>query len=60
MRVYTFGHVRQLDAVADRLLAGLSGRVSRLVAGAETVAYLDGNETNRETHGYAKQGNGYG
>lgn len=60
LRAYTFGHVRQLDAVASRLLAGLAGRVPGLVAGAETVAYLDVDDTIRETHGYAKQGTGYG
>ena len=41
LRAYTFGHVRQLDAVSSRLLAGLVCRVPGLVAGAETVAYLD-------------------
>lgn len=60
LRAYTFGHVRQLDAVASRLLAGLAGRVPGLVAGAGQVAYLDVDDTIRETHGYAKQGTGYG
>lgn len=60
LRAYTFGHVRQLDAVASRLLAGLTGRVPGLVAGAEAVAYLDVDDTIRATHGYAKQGTGYG
>lgn len=60
LRAYTFGHVRQLDAVSSRLLAGLADRVPGLVAGAETVAYLDVDDTIRETHGYQKQGTGYG
>ena len=60
LRAYTFGHVRQLDAVASRLLAGLASRVPGLVGGAETVAYLDVDDTIRQTHGYAKQGTGYG
>jgi hypothetical protein len=60
LRAYTFGHVRQLDAVASRFLTGLAGRVPGLVSGAETVAYLDVDDTIRETHGYAKQGTGYG
>ena len=60
LRAYTFGHVRQLDAVASRLLAGLVSRVPGLVSGAEEVAYLDVDDTIRETHGYAKQGTGYG
>lgn len=60
VRSYTFGHVRQLDAVASRLLAGLAGRVPGLLAGAGQVAYLDVDDTIRATHGYAKQGAGYG
>lgn len=60
LRGYTFGHVRQLDAVASRLLAGLAGRVPGLLAGAEKVAFVDIDDTIRGTHGYAKQGAGYG
>jgi len=60
LRAYTFGHVRQLDAVASGLLVGLTDRVPGLVAGAGEVAYLDVDDTIRETHGYAKQGTGYG
>lgn len=60
LRAYTFGHVRQLDAVASRFLAGLASRVPGLVAGADQVAYLDVDDTIRQTHGYAKQGTGYG
>jgi hypothetical protein len=33
LRSFTFGHVRQLDAVNTRLLAGLAARVPRLLAG---------------------------
>src|SRR5436309_60991 len=53
------GHVRQLDAVASRLLIALS-KQAPLLAGADQVAYLDIDDTMRETHGYAKQGVGYG
>lgn len=60
LRGYTFGHVRQLDAVASRLLAGLAERVPGLLAGGEKVAFVDIDDTIRETHGYAKQGAGYG
>lgn len=60
LRGYTFGHVRQLDAVASRLLAALVRRVPGLLAGGEEVAYLDIDDTIRATHGYAKQGAGYG
>src|SRR3954451_22834441 len=56
---FTFGHVRQLDAIASRLLIALAGRTP-LLAGADQVAYLDIADTMRETHGYQKQGVGYG
>ncbi|MGO1975529.1 MULTISPECIES: IS1380 family transposase [unclassified Brachybacterium] len=60
LRGYTFAHVRQLDAVASRLLPGLVERVPGLLAGADQVAYLDVDDTIRGTYGYAKQGAGYG
>ena len=60
LRGYTFGHVRQLDAVGSRVLANLAGIVPGLLAGADQVAYLDVDDTIRATHGYAKEGVGYG
>ncbi len=60
LRAYTFGHVRQLDAVGSRVLVNLAGIVPGLLAGADQVAYLDVDDTIRATHGYAKQGSGYG
>ena len=59
LRAFRFGHVRQLDAVAARFVAGLA-RHSRLVAASEPVTYLDVDDTVRATFGYAKQGAGYG
>jgi hypothetical protein len=59
LRAFTFGHVRQLDAVASRLLVNLASRTP-ILAGAEAVAFVDVDDTVRETHGYAKQGVGYG
>jgi hypothetical protein len=59
LRTFTFGHVRQLDAVAARVLAGLASRTP-LLAGAEAIAYLDVDDTVKPTYGYAKQGAGYG
>ena len=59
LRSFTFGHVRQLDAVAARLLAELAAR-SPLLAGADRVAYVDIDDTVKATYGYAKQGAGYG
>src|SRR5450756_3078190 len=59
LRAYTFGHVRQLDALAARFLAGLATR-SPLLAGAGQVAYLDIDDTIKATYRYKKQGAGYG
>src|SRR3954471_9213856 len=59
LRVFTFGHVRQLDGVAARLLARLAARTP-LLPGAGEVAYVDIDDTVRATHGYAKQGAGFG
>jgi hypothetical protein len=59
LRLFTFGHVRQLDAVAARLLARLA-RTTPVLAGAEQVAFVDLDDTVRQTYGYAKQGAGRG
>ena len=59
LRAFTFGHVRQLDAVAAGLLTGLVA-VTPLLAGADQIAYLDIDDTVKRTYGYAKQGAGYG
>ena len=59
LRSFTFGHVRQLDAVASRVLVNLAGRAPLLV-GADQVAYVDIDDTIKATYGYAKQGAGYG
>src|SRR3954465_10930093 len=59
LRAVSFGHVRQFDAVASRLLIALA-KTTPVLAGADQVCYLDVDDTIRETHGYAKQGAGYG
>ncbi len=59
LRLFTFGHVRQLDAVAARLLARLA-RATPVLVGADQVAFLDLDDTVRQTYGYAKQGAGRG
>jgi hypothetical protein len=59
LRAFRFGHVRQLDAVAARLLAGLA-RHAPIISSSELVSYLDIDDTVRATFGYAKQGAGYG
>lgn len=68
LRSFTFGHVRQLDAIASRFLIALAARTGLLSAtgssvGAETVrgyALLDVDDTIIEVHGHAKQGAGFG
>lgn len=59
LRTFTFGHVRQLDAVASRLLINLS-RHAPLLPGVDKLAYIDIDDTIRQTYGYAKQGAGRG
>ncbi len=59
LRSFTFGHVRQLDAVASRLLINLAGQAP-LLPGAAELAYVYVDDTLRQTYGYAKQGAGRG
>lgn len=61
LRSFTFGHVRQLDAVASRFLAELGTRAPLLGGpGPEDFVFVDVDDTIIEVHGYAKQGSGYG
>ncbi len=60
LRSFRFGHVRQLDAVASRVVAGLAGVSPRLLAGTRGLAFVDIDDTIREVHGYQKQGVAYG
>jgi len=68
LREFTFGHVRQLDAVAGRFLlalAGLTGRFGSVVpTDSESTrgeyALVDVDDTVVEVHGHAKQGAGFG
>src|SRR5665648_555350 len=48
LRSFTFGHVRQLDAVASRVLVNLAEQ-SPLLAGADQVTYLDIDDTIKAT-----------
>lgn len=68
LRAFTFGHVRQLDAVASRFLIAVAG-LTRLLgvgtgpgAGTDEAGYalLDVDDTIIEVHGHAKQGAGFG
>ncbi|MCQ6273281.1 IS1380 family transposase [Pseudarthrobacter sp. R1] len=61
LRAFTFGHVRQLDAVASRFLGNLGARAPLLGdPGKEDFVFVDVDDTIIEVHGYAKQGSGYG
>jgi len=59
LRAFRFGHIRQLDAVAARLLRALAARTP-LLPGAGETTFIDIDDTVREVHGYAKQGAGFG
>ena len=59
LRTFTFGHVRQLDAVASRFLIALA-KNAPILPGVDQVCYVDIDDTIKATHGYAKQGAGYG
>ena len=65
LRAFTFGHVRQLDAVASRLLINLGSAtplLGDLDSGQvdESMVMVDVDDTIIEVHGYAKQGSGFG
>src|SRR5665811_1857741 len=59
LRAFTFGHIRQLDAVSARFLIGLAASTP-LVAGIDDQVMVDIDDTIIEVHGYTKQGSGYG
>ena len=59
LRGFTFGHVRQLDAVGSRFLCGLADRIP-IVAGIDGTVFVDIDDTIIEVHGHGKQGSGYG
>ncbi|MFT4286902.1 IS1380 family transposase, partial [Nocardioides sp.] len=67
LRAFTFGHVRQLDAVASRFLVALAA-LTRLLTSATVAdanadpgyALVDVDDTIIEVHGYTKQGAGFG
>ena len=59
LRTFTFGHVRQLDAVASKLLINLCTQAPLLPSAGE-LAYVDVDDTVKPTFGYAEQGAGRG
>ena len=60
LRSFTFGHVRQLDAVAARLLVGLMEQVPGLLAGSDGQVFLDVDDTVKAVYGASKQGAEHG
>ncbi len=50
LRTLSFGHVRQLDAVASRLLIGLS-KQAPLLPGVDKLAHIDIDDTVKPTYG---------
>ena len=65
LRAFTFGHVRQLDAVASRFLINLAKATPLLgdPAGNDDdgqMVFVDIDDTIIQVHGHAKQGAGFG
>ena len=64
LRAFTFGHVRQLDAVASRFLTNLAaqgGQAPQVLGdGSGGRVLVDVDDTIIEVHGHAKQGAGFG
>jgi hypothetical protein len=61
LRSFTFGHVRQVDAVASRFLLNLAEH-TELLGSPQAVGpvLVDLDDTVVEVHGYAKQGAAFG
>jgi hypothetical protein len=53
LRAFSFGHVRQLDAVAARFLTALAVRAPILPAAPAGPVLIDVDDTIVEVHGYA-------
>ena len=60
LREFRFGHVRQLDGVASRLLGNLATDTPLLHARDGERVLVDLDDTIIEVHGYQKQGAGFG
>src|SRR3954449_7725256 len=60
LRSFTFGHVRQLDAVASRFLVNLAKNTELLGPEDAGPVLVDLDDTIVEVHGYAKQGAAFG
>jgi hypothetical protein len=60
LRAFTFGHVRQLDAVASRLLDALAQQTPVIAGITNGRVLVDIDDSIIEVHGHGKQGSGYG
>jgi hypothetical protein len=62
LRAFSFGHVRQLDAVASRFLTRLAAQAPLIAPSADPGerVMVDVDDTIIEVHGHTKQGSGYG
>ncbi len=67
LRAFTFGHIRQLDAVASRFLLALAQATGMIPMSATPprdaaggYGLVDVDDTVVEVHGHAKQGAGFG
>ena len=61
LRAFTFGHVRQLDAVASRFLQSLAADTTLLGRpGDDELVLVDLDDTIVEVHGHHKQGAAFG
>jgi hypothetical protein len=59
LREFRFGHVRQLDAIAARMLTGLHTHTP-VLDGIDGAVMVDIDDSIIEVHGPAKQGAGFG
>ncbi|MBW4033496.1 MAG: IS1380 family transposase, partial [Acidobacteria bacterium] len=61
LRSFTFGHVRQLDAVAARVLVNLAREAPIVPVPSDGgLVFVDVDDTIIEVHGHQKQGAGFG
>ena len=59
LRSFTWGNVRQVDAVARRLLAELAA-AAPLLPGSDVLAFIDMDSMQKRVYGHSKQGAGFG
>jgi hypothetical protein len=60
LRAFTFGHVRQLDAIASRFLISLAALSPLITPEPDDYVFLDVDDTIIEVHGHQKQGASFG